>query len=407
MGLLDDLCWQPDYVPSSQIGLPQVQFDAPRLLAHIYLFEIDAFLKGATSNKFVRWVDDMTIAVASQEEGKCLLRDLDTLLQIRGLRLNSGKTRVLSAADAAAHFQKAENDRFEALENRYKKAKKANRTYKTVERDAGRSFRRFLRLPPIGHYDKVIKRYIGLAADMRSDFAVNYLISNFQHAPEIRDVLYRYMHALGPRKDVLDAMESYLMSTNALDDASSCHIAQVLTDWELASASPIFKDLRKLSTSLCKPSSVRKNPHRFSAALALCAKYRTEAGIVSFIRQSKALWTRSEYMSRQVCAASGRVRNPAFLEECATEIRGHAYKSAISVVEAMKTLRSYTQTIPTDVRLYVLNGKKSSVYKLHRLLVSLVILRSPHLAAKTKKALKAEILSYLKDPAYRALVQKC
>jgi hypothetical protein len=174
MSLLDELCWRPDYVPSSQIGLPQVQFDAPRLLAHIYLFEIDAFLKRATSNKFVRWVDDMTIAVASQEQGKCLLRDLDTLLQIRGLRLNSGKTRVLSAVEAAAHFQKTENDRFEAIEGKFKSAKKANRTYKTVERNAGRSFRRFLRIPPFGHHDKVIKRYVGLASDMRSDFAVTY-----------------------------------------------------------------------------------------------------------------------------------------------------------------------------------------------------------------------------------------
>jgi hypothetical protein len=202
-------------------------------------------------------------------------------------------------------------------------------------------------------------------------------------------------------------MASYLTSSNALDDASVCHIAQVLTDWELVSTSSLFKDLRKLSMSLCKASFVRQNPHRFSAALALSVKYRTEAGVVSFVRQSKALWTRSEYMSRQVCAATGRVRDPSFLEECANEIRGHAYKSSISVIETMKTLRSYTQTVPSDVRLYVLNGKKSSVYKLHRLLISLVILRSPSLATQPKKALKAEILSYLKDPFYRALVRKC
>jgi hypothetical protein len=182
---------------------------------------------------------------------------------------------------------------------------------------------------------------------------------------------------------------------------------QVLTDWELASKSPIFKDLRKLSTRLCRASFVRQNPHRFSAALALAVKYRTEAGLISFIRRSKALWTRSEYMSRQVCAASGRVRDPAFLEECADKIRGHAYKSAVSVVETIKTLRSYTNTVPPDVRLYVLNGKKSSTYKLHRLLTSLVLLRSAHLTAKTKGVLKSEVLTYLKDPFYKALVQRC
>lgn len=407
MGLLDDLCWRPDYVPSSQIGLPQVQFDAPRLLAHIYLFEIDAFLKQRCANQFVRWVDDMTIAVSSQEEGKCLLRDLDNLLQIRGLRLNSGKTRVLSAAEAAVHFQKAENDRFEALEQKFKKAKSANRTYKTVERTTGRSFRRFLRTAPAGHHDKVLKRYIGLAADMRSDFALKYLLDNFQSAPENRDVLYRYMQALGPRKDVFDALEAFLESSHALDDASVCHIAQVLTDWELVSKSPIFKDLQKLATKLCKPTFVRQNPHRFSAALALAAKYKTEAGLISFIRRSKALWSRSEYMSRQACAATGRVRDPSFLRECVDEIEGHAYKSAISVVQALKKLRSFTSAVPSDVRLYVLNGKKSSTYKLHRLLVSLVILRSPNLSPKAKGALKAEVLTYVTDPFYKALLSRC
>ena len=47
--------WKPDYQPLPPHGLPQVQFDAPRLLAHVYLYEIDQFIKSRTSDSFVRW----------------------------------------------------------------------------------------------------------------------------------------------------------------------------------------------------------------------------------------------------------------------------------------------------------------------------------------------------------------
>jgi hypothetical protein len=404
--LLDELSWRPDYLPSSQIGLPQVQFDAPRLLAHIYLFEIDEFLKKSTNDSFVRWVDDMTIAVRSREEGKCLLRDLDSILQIRGLRLNAGKTRVLSAAEAATYFQQAENVIFENLEKRFKAAIKGKRTFKTLERRAGQSFRRFIRTARGGHSDKIVKRYIGLAAEMKSDLAVRFLIDNFNGSPELRDTFYRYMHALGPRRDLLDCMTTYLTSSNALDDASICHIAQVLSDWELPSKDTLFRELRKLSVALCRTSFVQRNPHRFSATLCLAVKYRTEAGLKSFIRASRPFWTRSEYLSRQVCAATGRVRDPGFLSECASLISGHAYKSAVSVIETMAHLRSFTTAIPVDVRGYVLNGNNATTYKVHRLLIALIVLRSPSLQPPVKQPLKTAILATIRDPYFRALIQR-
>lgn len=37
---LSHMLWQPDYMPRVQVGLPQINLDAPRLLAHCFLFEI-------------------------------------------------------------------------------------------------------------------------------------------------------------------------------------------------------------------------------------------------------------------------------------------------------------------------------------------------------------------------------
>jgi hypothetical protein len=41
---LSCMLWQPDYMPRVSVGLPQMNLDAPRLLAHCFLFEIDALL---------------------------------------------------------------------------------------------------------------------------------------------------------------------------------------------------------------------------------------------------------------------------------------------------------------------------------------------------------------------------
>ena len=42
--VLSDLLWQPDYTPRVEVGLPQMNLDAPRLLAHCFLYELDEYL---------------------------------------------------------------------------------------------------------------------------------------------------------------------------------------------------------------------------------------------------------------------------------------------------------------------------------------------------------------------------
>lgn len=406
VGALDELNWRPDYLPSSNIGLPQVQFDAPRLLAHIYLFEIDDYLKARTRDCFVRWVDDMTIAVESREQAKVILRDLDTILQIRGLRLNSGKTKVLSAPEAAQYFHQEENDTINGFEEHIKRNKEKGWGLKTVGRKVGAAYRKFARKIPHGHSEKILKRYVGLAAELRSDFAVSMMISDFPEAPGMRDVYYRYIQELGPRRDVFEMLADYLRSSNALDDASIYHTSQVLVDWELNSSSDIFGELRKLATYMMSADFVGVNPHRFSAALSLSVKYAEERKLIEQIRRSRNLWSRSEYLSRQVCAACGRVRDEKFLDECTKEIAGSAYKSAMSVVDEIKKLRSTKSSISKAIRGYVTNGNNKTTYKIHRLLIALNVLRSKEIGKALKANLKSEICEDIQDPFYKSLIQR-
>ena len=102
---LSCMLWQPDYMPRVPVGLPQANLDAPRLLAHCFLFEIDELLLQRTTIDFARYMDDIDVGVNSLAEGRTVLRDLDLALQTRQIRLNSGKTRILSEAEARKHFK--------------------------------------------------------------------------------------------------------------------------------------------------------------------------------------------------------------------------------------------------------------------------------------------------------------
>ena len=107
--VLSCLLWQPDYMPRVEIGLPQINLDAPRLLAHCFLYELDEFLAGRRDLDFVRFMDDIDIGVDKLADARNILRSVDLVLQTRQVRLNSGKTRILTSAEAFQHFRVKDN----------------------------------------------------------------------------------------------------------------------------------------------------------------------------------------------------------------------------------------------------------------------------------------------------------
>lgn len=132
--VLKAMIWRPDYMQNDDLGLPQCDFDAPRMLAHTFLFEIDGLLNDYPNIEFARYMDDIDIGVDSEAEAKRVLRDLDLTLQSRHLRLNSGKTKILTSAEAENHFCVKENEFLDKLENRLKNlSKTGNITIKNVK----------------------------------------------------------------------------------------------------------------------------------------------------------------------------------------------------------------------------------------------------------------------------------
>ena len=118
---LSGLLWQPDYAPRVTVGLPQIDIDAPRVLAHAFLYELDKFISQNSNLDYVRYMDDIDIGVDSIADAKIILRDIDLTLQTRQIRLNSGKTKILHKTEAIRHFQIHANVFLNNLENRVQK----------------------------------------------------------------------------------------------------------------------------------------------------------------------------------------------------------------------------------------------------------------------------------------------
>ena len=398
--VVDEISWRPDYLPSVGIGLPQVQFDAPRLLAHIYLYEIDQFLKKETADSFVRWVDDITFAVDSHVEGKTILRDLDALLQLRGVRLNSGKTSVLSKLDARRFFHGRANEFLDRMKSRIDDKQKLGFSTNSLSKRLRSSFDSFVAQPAYGHHDKVCKRYVGLFGKIGDNYAIDFCTDALITQPGFRDTVYRYALDIGPQTKLYSAFISYVKSPHALDDASICQIALVLTLWRISPKSSRFRALAKLGVDLGDPQFTSKSHYYFVASLWLVAKYGTQKNLREVLEKNETLWSNSEFLSRQVAASAGKFRNERSFKWIALKIERHGFRSAVSVINSLRELQEYENNIPGHIRLYCTNGNNVGKYSIQRFLISFRVLTSKKLKPSVKQNLKSQIIRFVNDPHY-------
>lgn len=404
--VVDRISWRPDYLPSMQAGLPQVQFDAPRLLAHVYLYEIDDFLKKNTGGCFVRWVDDITFAVDDPQQGKRLLRDIDALLQLRGIRLNSGKTAVLSQVEARTFFHAFTNEFLDRITKDIDAAKKAKRSTASISARLRKSFDAFRSKRRGGHEDKVIKRYIGTFASIGDAHALQFCNRSFHRNPEYRDTILRYFMKIGPYPSSLKMLTEYLTSDDALDDASICQVARCLTLWEISPRSTAFKDLEKLAVRLSRKRYLQRSYYYLVASLWLLAKYGTQKSLRDVLRDTEDLWSKSEFLSRQVAACAAKFRVRRDFDWISVLVKKHGFQGAGSVLSSLEDLHTYQNAVPQHILLYCTNGNQISTYSVQRFLISFRVATSRYLTAKARIEFVDRILKYVTDPHYKRVLER-
>ncbi|WP_411032842.1 hypothetical protein [Shinella sp. BYT-45] len=232
--VLSDLLWQPDYTPRVEVGLPQINMDAPRLLAHCFLYELDAFLDSDPSRDFVRYMDDIDVGVDNIVAAKNVLRSIDLVLQTKQVRLNSGKTQILSRTDALKHFRTHENARLDFLEKRIDRKSNGGLALDRERRFVEASIRKGLKRGSFdtGAGDKILKRWFTLAGKTEARIAPKALFKIVTLRPSVREKVFSYTRQLplssAKAQMLADAATSGLLTDDAGMVEMSNHLVETL-----------------------------------------------------------------------------------------------------------------------------------------------------------------------------------
>jgi hypothetical protein len=301
--LLEAFSWRPYYMPHSGVGLPQINFDAPRLLAHAYLFKLDEELENATNGDFVRWMDDIDAGVNSLEEGKKLLRNLDNILGSQGLRLNTSKSKILPAQDAVAHFWIQENRALTIIENSIKHGSGSQKTQIRQKNLLKKRFRTFNRKAKTGQWDKVLKRYFTLFGRLKDHYLEKHVPSILAGFPSLRGAAFNYLVRLGITKKRINLIEKFLLSGHCEDDVSLFEAIQCLITWETPATGQIVQRMVTLAKNIAKKNGSYSSSS-VTAAIWLLTKYGSRTDLISLITSSKDVWEKSAWTARQVAAVT-------------------------------------------------------------------------------------------------------
>ncbi|TIQ44611.1 RNA-directed DNA polymerase [Mesorhizobium sp.] len=295
--VLSDLLWQPDYTPRVEVGLPQINMDAPRLLAHCFLYELDAFLDSDPSRDFVRYMDDIDVGVDNIVSAKNVLRSIDLVLQTKQVRLNSGKTQILTRADALTHFRVHENARLDFLEARIDRKLKAGLALGRERRFIEVKVRTGLRSGSFdtGAGDKILKRWFTLAGKTEARIAPKALLKIITLRPSVREKVFGYTRQLplspAKAKVLADAAGCGLL----IDDAGIVEMSNHLVETLVLSRYRIDDHIDAISQQ-CDPETY----FGLYGRLWLQSKYASPSELLDTVKRSQRLWLPHERLGRIV-----------------------------------------------------------------------------------------------------------
>lgn len=398
--LLESFQWRPEYIPSSGTGLPQINYDAPRLLAHGFLFEIDQHLNGQTNGNFVRWMDDIDFGVNKLSTARRVLQSLDTKLSVLGVRLNTGKTKILSSDDASRFFWLYENRIINTLTERLKQDRYAPKTVSRVVAIIQWRFTKFFNVAPrIGHWEKVLKRYINLHASLNSTFIEPFVQEIFVEHPSARSSILRYLTKTGFSISRADMLLLFLDHTFFHDDEVTFGITNVLLEWRVPKKSIVRKQIVEKAKVIAS-----SRPHTRSKVLSgllLCAKYGTGRQLNAYVSTTEESWKHSEILSRQIAGITPLL-GTAERQKVLGRLSRLPFRESVSVLISLRQISNVSSfSLDKQLQSYVQHSPKGGFnYGVQRFIIAKAVLNGSMLAAD-KIAFKTFLSNTLSDPVYR------
>jgi hypothetical protein len=332
--ILSDLLWQPDYMPKYFIGLPQMNINAPRLLAHCFLYELDQVLSRYSRGDYVRYMDDIDVGVDTVADAKRYIRDIDLILQSRHLRLNSGKTKILDNREARTHFKIIENRVLDKVEDNIDRG-----LYPLALRPGI-----LLRLHgcwskkktfDIGNGEKILKRLLRLCREWGAFIGDDAVCEILALRPSVRGSVLRYRSHFDYSDYFIDRIISYISSDQVVDQVTYIDIAKCIVEMRVsfsaATATKIKALIRELST---------REYYGAIAALWMLSKYGEAEEIYRHIRDKCLPWKDDVLMARMIVGMAPRLKNSKYHNLLLLLITKNYIKEADGVFEFHRLLGS-------------------------------------------------------------------
>lgn len=391
--LIEDLSWTPDYLPKLHKGLPTIHIEAPRLLAHALLFEVDYILKKRTKNNFVRWMDDINFGVDDLETANRTLGEINDVLKSRGLALNLSKTHIVTAKEAENQFLFKENLRLSKISKRAKKLR-SNNVKKKLAQLLAKELKKHNETCTAKNKEKVTKRYFTILGILKQPAGLNEAVNIFRDNPALRDSILNYFEKLPFSSNVKNYFFKMIDKTNIYDDVTLFRLVEALIRWDVPYNKSGKDFVGDVKYRLKKP----KGEFSWFCWLFFLAKYGEPNEILTAIVNARKYGAKDVFFSRQRMAILPRAikfKHSHVLDIWTKEISTGPSDSASVANNLVRILRTGFPSKNDKLYYYLFPEKGQEPYPIAKFLILCVLA-----AADVKKGLKInrdEVSSHIKN----------
>lgn len=393
--VIEGISWTPDYLPYSRRGLPTANIEAIRLLAHSFLFEIDAVIKTKTNDSFARWMDDFVIGVDTKKEAIALLSTISDMLKSRGLALNLSKTAILNSEEAHYDFQIDQNMYLDSIED----VEAGSDLAKQVEKDLIKKLNSHFNNRSAKYWDKVTKRYITAFGRLGSRKLIKKVPRIYLSYPGLRPNLLFYLTSVGYSAQSANTVYDILDDIDLFDDLSLYQIVGLLTSWEIPRTKGAIERIKAFDKAIMSRSFEQNEPVSFYSLIWFKSKYSTPEDLMSFLTKYRNRWQSDSFLRRQATTCLARLL--VMDDDKPRQLLEHQALSGVQgTVSVANQLISFgrIEKLETKIRMYLFPTHKQKIYPLAKFLVLCSLLNSKSI--RKDKKVRAYIFEYITDPTY-------